>query len=240
SFVTSALFSPDSQAIVTASQDGTAKIWPMDFLALAGKHRPRDLTIEEKQKFNIWEPGEQEAFDWVKSLFGELVFSQDVLECILADTKHKEKVREAAMCIAHATKEDPFQLNGLSWDIVKSPLHDTAQFRTALRRSEAASRLGGDHLVIINTLGIAQYRAGLYEETLSTFQRARNLEQDETQERDPYRLAFTAMAQFKLDRREEALSTLDRLRAITAEPGHGDNQQCMAFLQEAEELLSGK
>jgi WD40 repeat protein len=46
-------FSPDSQRILTASTDGTARIWPTDPLPLAIKRKPRELTDDERARFQV-------------------------------------------------------------------------------------------------------------------------------------------------------------------------------------------
>ncbi|MBI84238.1 MAG: hypothetical protein CMJ81_13635, partial [Planctomycetaceae bacterium] len=49
--VLSAEFSPDGQRIVTSSADKTARIWPLDPVAAAQAHKPRELTPEELAGF---------------------------------------------------------------------------------------------------------------------------------------------------------------------------------------------
>jgi WD40 repeat protein len=51
--VKSAVFSPDGKYVVTASWDGTARLWPADPLPLARERMPRELSSEEKERFQI-------------------------------------------------------------------------------------------------------------------------------------------------------------------------------------------
>jgi WD40 repeat protein len=51
--VLAAVFSPDSRFVATASADHTARIWPVDPLPLAVARKPRDLTPEERQHFEV-------------------------------------------------------------------------------------------------------------------------------------------------------------------------------------------
>jgi WD40 repeat protein/serine/threonine protein kinase len=46
-------FSPDSQRLLTASTDGTARIWPVDPLPLAVSRKPRELTDDERARFQV-------------------------------------------------------------------------------------------------------------------------------------------------------------------------------------------
>jgi WD40 repeat protein len=51
--VRSAVFSSDGQYVVTSSADGTARTWPTDPLKIALARKPRDLTPEERARFEI-------------------------------------------------------------------------------------------------------------------------------------------------------------------------------------------
>ena len=56
SWVGSAAYSPDGQFIVTASDDGTARIWDADyrdFITYACTRVSRDLTENEKDEYGI-------------------------------------------------------------------------------------------------------------------------------------------------------------------------------------------
>jgi WD40 repeat protein len=51
--VKSAVFSPDGQQVLTVSSDGTARLWPVDPLPLALARKPRELTPQERERFEI-------------------------------------------------------------------------------------------------------------------------------------------------------------------------------------------
>jgi len=48
-----ATFSPDGQRLASASADGTARIWLIDPLPTALARKPRDLTAEERSRFEV-------------------------------------------------------------------------------------------------------------------------------------------------------------------------------------------
>jgi WD40 repeat protein/tRNA A-37 threonylcarbamoyl transferase component Bud32 len=53
--VTGAVFSPDGKWLVTTSGDSQARLWPLDPLAEAIRRKPRELTEEERQQFEVGE-----------------------------------------------------------------------------------------------------------------------------------------------------------------------------------------
>ncbi len=46
-------FSRDGRHMVSASADGTARMWPVDPHAAAQRHRPRELTAAERDRFGL-------------------------------------------------------------------------------------------------------------------------------------------------------------------------------------------
>jgi len=52
-FVTSACFSPDGKSVLTTSADKTARLWPLDPIAVAAAVAPRELTDDERRRFDL-------------------------------------------------------------------------------------------------------------------------------------------------------------------------------------------
>ncbi len=55
-------FSPDGQRVVTGSWDQTARIWPLDVLDAALKRKPRELTPDEVDLYELGLPAERKAY----------------------------------------------------------------------------------------------------------------------------------------------------------------------------------
>lgn len=57
---------------------------------------------------------------------------------------------------------------------------------------------------------------------------------------DPLDLAFLAMTQHRLGKKDEAKATLGRLRKIMKQPHWAQDDESIGFLHKAEELIEGK
>lgn len=90
---------------------------------------------------------------------------------------------------------------------------------------------------LLNTLGVAQYRVGAYEEALSTLKQAKALYARWYPAGYPDDAAFTAMSLHQLGQTGAARTTLERLRTLIQEKQWQNNEEAQAFLAEAEALL---
>jgi tetratricopeptide (TPR) repeat protein len=132
---------------------------------------------------------------------------------------------------------DAWQLNGASWSEASQPGKAAFAYRRAVRWAEAACRQHPDNGAIRNTLGVARYRTGDYAEavaalTLSAGQNAR-----QRGGVDPSDLAFLALAQHRLGKKDRARGAYQRLRKLMREPRWAGNEEAKGFLHEAEEGL---
>jgi WD40 repeat protein len=50
---TSVAFSADSGRLLTTSSDGMVRLWPVDPLPLAAARKPRELTADERARFQV-------------------------------------------------------------------------------------------------------------------------------------------------------------------------------------------
>jgi TolA-binding protein len=88
-------------------------------------------------------------------------------------------------------------------------------------------------------LGVAQYRIGRYTDALATLTQCEKL--NATKEGSlPSDLAFLAMSQHQIGKKDEAKTTLERLRKVMKQPSWSQDAVSASFLREAEELIEGK
>jgi WD40 repeat protein/tRNA A-37 threonylcarbamoyl transferase component Bud32 len=184
----------------------------------------------------------EDARKVVDELYEKRGLYHDVIDKLQEDRGLDESVRKQALEIAnHHLWRDADKLWREAYKVVPLPGKDIETYRAALAKAQQANSLDPNNTVILRILGTAQYRAGLYEETLRTFKRLAELRANEGAEvRETVASAFTAMSLHQLGRVDEAKSTLEELRALLKEERHAKSEVAKALLAEAEGLIEGK
>jgi len=209
----------------------------------------RDKTLDEPVRrvalqianSRRWEDTEKPARKVVDELYKKYGYYYQVVDDLRSDAALEASVREIALQIASAREwEDADKLNGESWDVARSPDSDANAYRQALNKAEKAVSLEPNDLNILNTLGVAQYRFGDYENALGALTRCEKRRTDKHLEPAPENMAFVAMSLHKLDRKDEAKVALEQLRALCKEERFAEDQEAQAFLTEAEQLITGE
>jgi WD40 repeat protein len=188
-------------------------------LELADAHR-RSLVVREAERL-------------VDALYARALFRPQVQECLRGDASLSEPVRHQALVLAELVPENAESLNGSSWGVASRPGGDPAAYRVALEQADVACRLIPQHGFFLTTLGIAQYRVGEYAASVATLARAEQLKAVHPVAPYPHDLAFLALGQHRLGRRDQARAALCRLREAMKRPEWARNPEALAFLREA-------
>jgi tetratricopeptide (TPR) repeat protein len=148
-------------------------------------------------------------------------------------------LREAETLIEGAERlpDDLRRYNSASWAIVSQAGASADKIAQALQWAETASRQQPENGNVLNTLGVAQYRAHKFPEALQTLQRSEELNRSRLKSSSPADLAFLAMTCYRLGKKDQAQEYLDQLRKAMAEPRWKNNEEGKRFLSEAEALL---
>jgi hypothetical protein len=143
------------------------------------------------------------------------------------------KVRALALELERS-RSRPKALNDAAWLVARESDHDPATYALALRRAEASCDDQPDFPDHLHTLGVTQYRVGLYREALATLTRTNTLFGG----REPDCLAFMALSQQKLGQQEAARQTLAQFRdAVKATGYRTEPGEVVDFLREAEAVI---
>ena len=105
---------------------------------------------------------------------------------------------------------------------------------------QGCSQRASDEDLLRNTLGVARYRAGQYQQAAADLERSRTLNAERFGGSVPADLAFLAMARHRLGRRDEARETLGQLREAMSRRPWSDDEESRAIGDEAILLIAGK
>ncbi|MHC5003338.1 MAG: hypothetical protein ACYTJ0_09455 [Planctomycetota bacterium] len=132
---------------------------------------------------------------------------------------------------------DPQLHNLIAWSLARWSGLETARYEIALRAALRADTLAPDDPLVLNTLGVAQYRTGADEAAIVSLTRADERAVEVELGAQPATWAFIAMAHHRLGREPESRAALARLEELMRDPVHAQSEENRAFLQEARTLL---
>jgi hypothetical protein len=258
SLVVSVAFSPDGRRLASGSQDRTVKVWDADTgqEVLTLKGHPDEVQslaftpdgtrlVSASQDGTVlfwdarpWTPAaalEREALALLGYLFAKPLCKDDVFQYLRTSPIITPESRRLALSFIERYREEtnPERYHQASWAILRQPYLNAFQYRFALRQAETACRLAPKNGQYRTALGVARYRAGQYKEALAILNRA-----DQRDSVTPVVLAFLAMVQHRLALRDQARTTLVRLRQIVQKPEWVTNTDARMFVVEAEALLA--
>ncbi len=257
--VYSVAFSPDGQRLASASGDRTVKLWELasgqELLTLKGHAGPvrsvafsadgqRLASASEDRTVKIWETVRPplpilraQAFDLVDSLYATRWRRTEVIQAIQGNQLLDAALRQAALTVAQQYHPGLQKLTEESWAVVLKPDASGEAYARALLQAEEACQGEPQNGAYVGILGRAQYRVGQYQAAGETLARAEKLRATSAAGSHPTNLAFLAMTQCQLGRKEQAQATLARLREALANPPQANNPQFAALLREAETLF---
>ncbi len=128
-------------------------------------------------------------------------------------------------------------LNILAWNVVRfAPVTEDGA-REAVAKARRAVELAPGSGSLLNTLGVALYRAGEFQEALDTLTRSAEMNA-KTLGDQPGDWAFIAMTRWRLNQADDAHAALAKLRELAAEARWKADEETKRWLQEAESLMA--
>jgi WD40 repeat protein len=258
-------FSPDGERIVSCGNDGAVEMWdayngaeimhrerPAELRSVGFSPDGRILAACSADGIVLWESSPltagyklreagATARRTVDELFGKHGSYHDVIDRLRTERLPDDSVLNLALQIANSRKWwDAETFNDESWEVVSSPDKDAEDYKLAMEKAAKATRMEPNDCGMLNTLGIAQYRLGAYQDALMTLSRADKMRTDANQPSTVEDWAFIAMSLHKLGRVDEAKVSLERLGTFLQEERFLDYEEAKAFLGEAEKLIEGE
>jgi tetratricopeptide (TPR) repeat protein len=131
---------------------------------------------------------------------------------------------------------DAADLNSASWTVVKHPDWTPELYALALEAAEKSCDLTPS-ASRFNTLGVALYRVGRFEDALMALRQAAAGHAESFADGRPDDIAFTAMTLFQLGRRDEAVANLGVLRKLMTQDRWRKDSEAQNCLRQAEALI---
>ena len=153
----------------------------------------------------------------VRILYLVLTDKQSVVEHVKHDPCLTDKQRRDALSIARDDYNVANFLNNSSWDVVRSKESTPTGYQHSYDLALEAGRLAPKDGLILNTVGVAQYRLGHYPEAIKLLSESYALNKESRLGEQPADVAFLAMSYARLGRAQEAkaeMVILDRLMRI--------------------------
>jgi WD40 repeat protein len=179
------------------------------------------------------------AVSRVQALFNKPLLREDVLETLRHDAGLSEPLRKELIALAEQHPEDGNRLNNASWAEASHPGREPSAYLRAVRLAEGACRLDPNNGLSLNTLGVARYRAGRYQDAVADLSRSLKLNAARFGGPTPSDLAFLSMALHKLGQPVEARKTLEQLRDVMSRKPWSDDSESINFSEEANSMIAG-
>ena len=161
-----------------------------------------------------------------------------VMQKIDADSSLTGDERTAARTDLNTRVERQDRLSNDFWDALRSVQFAPARAaRVAVAKVREVLTLDPNENNVLNTLGVALYRADQFQEALDTLTRTAAINAKSPAGDQPADWAFIAMAGWKLNQPDEARAALAKLRALAAMDRWKTNEETTRWLKEAEELI---
>jgi serine/threonine protein kinase/tetratricopeptide (TPR) repeat protein len=149
-----------------------------------------------------------------------------------AASPYREQARALLNEVAGAIGDDPTSLNALAWFLAAGPDPAIRDPALAVRLAARGTELAPNDGAIWNTLGVAHYRAGAWNEAITALERSMDL----TAGGSPVDWFFLAAAHGQKGERGEARLWFDKGAAWMAGNGAQD-EELIRFRQEAADVL---
>jgi WD40 repeat protein len=181
----------------------------------------------------------QDILHQMDTRFAETKLGSEVITWLQSRTNLPETVRQRALEFAGRYQARADDLNNTSWFTVRQPNREPAEYELARRQIAEACSRGQENGFYLNTLGVAQYRLGHYDQALKTLTRSDQINTAQQGRSLVADVAFLAMAEYQLGHVAKAHKQHARLQQAMERMTPGEDiEEARAFLREVDALVT--
>jgi eukaryotic-like serine/threonine-protein kinase len=235
----SAAFSPDGTLVVTASGSPTARVWN------SVSYRERFPAIQRarlaRKKMAARVRAQMQAGKAPETIRTEALADPALTpEQRFAIYIEVHSILEARLEQTAANRDQADRLNSTVWNSVRFAPVTEADARRAVEDTRKAMDLAPDNADILNTLGVALFRAGQFDEALATLTRTAAVHDAEPAGPQPADWVFLAMTHWNLGHEAQARSALAKVRTMSETERWTDDEEMVRWIEELDDLIPDK
>lgn len=159
-------------------------------------------------------PKQGDMVDLARALFFCLPNKAAVIDQMRHDPNLTQAQRSEALQAATDLDDSSELLNDSAWFVVRYAKGWPRGYQRALELANEAASLSPRNGLILNTLGVAQYRVGQYKEAVETLQKSNAINRNSRSGEHPADVGFLCMTYVKLGRTEDAREEFNVLKQL--------------------------
>jgi tetratricopeptide (TPR) repeat protein len=181
------------------------------------------------------QPGDMVGY--ARNLYYCLPNKEAVLEQLRNDPNLTPDERQDALQIAMQIEDGAWLLNNSAWFVVRYSKGWPTGYQRALDLAKEALRLTPNDGMIVNTVGVAQYRVGQYKEALETLKKSYATNRIIGKGDHPADVGYLCMTYVKLGRIEEANEEYAAFKKLLRLKMWVDDLECIALGKEVASVM---
>ncbi|MCA9280352.1 MAG: protein kinase [Phycisphaeraceae bacterium] len=228
--------SPDGTRIYTGSYDGTARVWDTVPARerLSSFHTIREARADVLPMLDTMLQSGATASDARSRVLAHASLTPNERDAALIELV---RIEDAGNVVDEQKLERALDLNSLAWAAVAQlPVTKEAADK-AVQQAQEAVDLAPSDADILNTLGVALYRASEYQQALETLQISAEMTHAYGRDLSPADWAFIAMSQWNLGMKDEAAQSLAAFQAMAEGAAWNRDPDTVQWIEEIKTLM---
>ena len=171
-------------------------------------------------------------------VLAEHEFTEDAIGQLERNPALTTDNRAEAVKFLRALGDHANWMNSDAWAICRSSSVSARDYALSLRKAQVAAAMFPDDYGILNTLGVAQFRCGLFEAATSTLSKCVTHQTATRGRPHPVDLLVLSMIHARVGDEKKASDFLAQARELIHNPAITDDEDTRFFLREAESLVN--